>query len=129
MAKKLIFSLLISVYGGFLVGFDGSRNSNRDRSPDIRHEYLRIEVTEERGPLETISWRQRYLTKQNLSRVIWFATGGVMVGSLVMATMTCSSMESACNGARNDLGQCTILLNEIGRIGALVCKLDPSLCD
>jgi len=81
------------------------------------------------GLAESRTWGQAICNWQNLSRAAWFTAGGFMVGSLFMATGMCLSMKSACNDAESNLGQCNTLLKEIGKISALVCKLDPSLCN
>jgi hypothetical protein len=90
------------------------------------HSHSGVAVTV--GRADSSVWR-RHLTKKNFDRFVRYtlvACVGVTIG---LTLKTCADMQTACGQAQGELGECKGLIKEVSRLAALVCKLDPSLCD
>lgn len=148
MAKKLIlagFVLFCAIFFNNLLYAGDSHNSGRaSLLPVVRSvsgpsdlESLRYSPdSNDRSPsfynterhFRVAGWRSWVPSKNQVDRVLYAAAligVGVAIGTTVS---TCNDMKGACATAQSELGQCSGLLQELKRIGVLVCRLDPTLC-
>lgn len=146
MAKKLILACLTLVIGSFLeAGSPGSGNGRHELGKShsapgspaagvyvrmgthgTQHATLRIDT--DLGTSGAAGCRSWLPTRRTVDRVVY---GVALIGIGVTIGITagmCSEMKGACSEAQGELGRCNALLAEVSRLGALVCKLDPSLC-
>lgn len=144
MAKKIIIGCL-TLFNVFFINSMDLPRSGRVRSKSvITHSkktspqadvYVRISGNDSglRHAVainqDQLSSRSGWFNKKNFDRLIYVSAlvgVGVAIGTTIS---TCGSMQKDCSSAQTELSQCLPLLDEIRRLGVLVCKLDPSLCD